>query len=142
MKGVIVSLDALVAALVLITMISLSSFYLGQVDASERSSTLLKETAMDTLTSLEKSGKLEQSVQNSDPGRLREYVNRLPNSLCLDLSVYNSTDLSNPEFSVLREDCTKNFSSSSTINRGFAVRSGSSALLYVARLTAWYRVAE
>ena len=91
---------------------------------------------------LEKSNLLEETVKNNKISVLRKFVNRLPNSLCVDLSIYSENDLTTPVMSVLRPGCKKNFFDSATFNRGFVIGSGLEADFYLARLSAWQRVEE
>jgi len=128
--------------LIVIIIYSISVFYLGQVTFEEKSNLVLKENAMDILTVLEKNGKLENAASEGQVNELRVYMNRLPKSLCTDLQIFNETNLTNAELSVLRPSCKKNYTNSATINRSFVVQNGLNADFYVARLTTWYKVEE
>ena len=139
-KGFIISFDSLVAVLLLFAMIIAATGYLANVEFEAASSISLKETAMDSLTALDKSGKLGKAASASEADELRAFLNRLPYSICADLRLYRESDLENPMLLVLRPDCKKNFKELATVKRSIVVESGGNAGFYLAELRAWYRV--
>ena len=139
-KGFIISLDALVALSILLSVLMLSSFYLGQAQYSAANSLILKENAADILSTLEKNGALEEAVATDKPAPIRSFLNKLPDSICADLSIYGSTDLNSAVMDVLRPGCRKNFTDSATLNGSFIVQEGSDANFYIARAMVWFRV--
>ncbi|MCK4884161.1 MAG: hypothetical protein KAS30_04780 [Candidatus Diapherotrites archaeon] len=138
-NGFIISLDALIAALVLITIISISVFNLGQIDYSERNNLILKQNAMDFLTVIEKNNYLEDSIINNRTNEIRIYMNKLPNSICFDLGIYSNSDYENPVLSLLKSGCVSDFSDSATLNRSFIVRQNEKLEIYFARVTVWHK---
>ncbi len=137
-KGIVISLDAMMALFIMLTMLSLATFYLGQVSYEENSNSSLRESAMDTLNVLEKNGNLEYAVQNDKVNVLRQYINKLPNSLCFDLTIYSATDSENALYAVVKGTCKKGSEDSATINRSFLVKDISgNADFYIARMSVW-----
>ena len=139
-KGFIISLDALVALSVLLSVLMLSSFYLSQAQYTAKNGIILKENAIDILSTLEKNGVLEEAVATDKPAPIRSFLNKLPDSICADLSIYNSTDLNSAVMDVLRPGCQKNFTESATLNGSFIVQEANDANFYIARSTVWFRV--
>ncbi|PIN85562.1 MAG: hypothetical protein COV47_01490 [Candidatus Diapherotrites archaeon CG11_big_fil_rev_8_21_14_0_20_37_9] len=139
-KGVVISIDALMAVFIVLSVISISAYYFGQVSYEEKSNLTLKETTMDLVTVLEKNGELNWAVENNRVNQLRVFMNKLPKSICTDLGIYEGSDLNNAQLSVVRPNCEKNFSESTTISRAFIVANNGTVDIYVARLTAWYKV--
>jgi len=139
-KGIVISIDAMMALLVMIVVLTSTVYYLGNVKFDEKNNSLLKENGMDIVTLLEKNGEFEWAVQNNKVNQLRTFMNKLPSSLCLDLSIYSNSNLTEAQLSLLRPSCKKNFSESATINRSFIVENGSNADLYFARLIIWKKV--
>jgi len=141
-RGIVISLDALIALLIFFSIIASSIFYFSQVHYDAKNSILLKESAMDALIVLEKSGTLEKAIQSNKVVGIRRFINKLPNSMCFDLSLFHESDLSNAIISFLKPGCKKNFIDSATFNRGFIVRNDFEAEFYIARITAWQRLKE
>ena len=141
-RGFVISFDALIAMLLLITMFVTATAYFGKASFESNTRVLLKEVAMDSITALEKSGKLERALAENETSEIRAFINQMPYAICTDLRIYNSTDLNNVELVVLRPDCKKNFEDSATVKRSVLVESGDSIELYLAELRAWYRVNE
>ena len=141
-KGFVISFDALLALLLLMTLLIITTNNLGNISAEANNSILLKEVAMDSITVLDKSGRIEKAIEGNSVSGLRAFLNRLPYSLCADLRIYSESDLSNPVLSVLRPDCKKNFLDSATVKRSAVFENGGNAESYLAELRAWYRVVE
>jgi len=138
-KGFIISLDSMFALLVLLTIFVTATFYLGRINSDSASIINLRETALDTITVLDKSGQLSEAIIQNDFSGLRSFLNKLPHSLCADLRIYNRNNLSVPEANVLRIDCKKNFNDSATIKRTVIVKESSQSSIYLAEIILWYR---
>jgi len=141
-KGFVISFDAVIALLLLTSLIVAATSYLSTVEFKAGNSLSLKEITMDSLTVLEKSGKLEKAISTDKSSEVRAFLNKLPYNVCADLRVYSGNDLSNHEFLVLRPGCKQNFKESATIERSVVVESGGNVSIYLAELRAWYRVNE
>ncbi|MFH1390954.1 MAG: hypothetical protein ABIH20_01445 [Candidatus Diapherotrites archaeon] len=141
-KGIVISFDALLALLVFISILILTNSYLAGAQFEEKNNLILKESAMDITTVLEKNGEFEWAVQNNKINSIRSYINKLPNSLCAEVKIFNNNDYDNPELSVLRPSCNKNFNNSATFNRSFVERSSGNTNFYVGRVTTWVKVSS
>lgn len=142
MRGVILSLDALIAVGLFLSMAVLSGSFINDASFTENNSLLLKQSALDSATVLEKSGILESAVVNNDLSGVRGFLNRLPNSLCAETIIFRSSDTNNSLFSVLRDGCTSNDNSAITINRSFITGNHSDLNFYIARTSTWRRPSQ
>ena len=141
-NGFVISIDALLAMLLLLSLFAAATAYYGGIRFEAGSSLALKQVASDSITVLEKSGKLEQAVQDGKVNGIRAFLNKLPNNVCGEVSIYSQSDLGNPELLSLRQGCKKNFLDLATVRRSFLVRSENSAAAYLGEMKAWYRVVE
>ena len=141
-KGFLISFDALIALMVLFALFIAATAYFAQAEFQANNSVLLKEIAADSLTVLDKSGKLGSAIKSDKGAELRAFMNRLPHSICTDLRIYPESDLNNASFIVLREGCKKEFEDMATVKRSVLVRNGTNAGFYIAELRAWQRVTE
>jgi len=139
-KGIVISIDALIALMLILVIFTLSAIYLGEVNFVAKNSLILKENAMDAITIIEKNLELEKAVKNNDIRGLRKFANSLPNNLCIDLDIYSENDLSNAVLSLLKPGCKKNFIDSATFNRSFIVRDNLQTDFYLAKITIWNKV--
>ena len=141
-KGFVISFDAMIALLLMLVMLITITAYLGNVKFEANSSVALREIAMDSLTVLDKSGKLENAVSTGRVNELRAFINKMHHSICTDLRIYSESDLNNAAMTVLRENCKKSFDDLATVKRSIVAQNGSDADFYLAELRAWYRVRE
>lgn len=139
-QGFVISLDALIALLVLLSLMVAASSYLAGIKHEAGSSLTLKEVAMDSITVLEKGGTLEKAISTDKVNEIRAFLNRMPANICGEINVYAETDLNNQIFTVLRPGCLKNFKELATIERSVVVENNGSADLYLAKINAWYKV--
>lgn len=139
-KGIVFSIDALIAFTLMFTILLVTASYLSGVTYEARNSLVLKENALDIVTVLEKNGEFENAVQTNKVTGLRSYINKLPSSVCSNIEVFEESDLTNATMSVLRPGCQQNFSDSATINRSFIVQNNTDANFYIGRATVWWRV--
>ncbi len=139
-KGFIISVDAFIALLLFFAIFAASTYYLGTAKFSAKNTILLKESAMDALTVLEKNGSLEKAIKENKPNYIRGFANRLPASLCAEVSIFGQNNMAEPVMTVLKSGCKKNFTEPATINKSVAARTGNAADYYIARITAWQKV--
>jgi len=137
-KGFIISLDALLALLLTLVMIGTSVYYLSGTNYDSYNSNYLKEISMDSLTVLEKSGTLEETVKEDSSDELRILLNKLPYQICGELLLFESTDLDNAVIVVSRSDCEKSYLNFASTKRSFVVNDGSVGY-YLAEMNTWYR---
>lgn len=137
MRGIVISMDALIALLVLLMILTVTNGYLSGIQATEKNSLLLKEQTGDVATVLEKNGFLEEAVKTGQVSDIRSYLNKLPNSICAETIAFEAVDR-NIVFSVLKPGCTQSLGETSSVNRGFIVHDIQTKFYY-ARVTAWVR---
>jgi len=137
MKGIVISMDALIALLVLIVILTLTNGYLNGIQEAENRSLLLKEQASDIATVLEKNGFLEEAVKTGQVNDIRSYLNRLPNSICAETIAFEAVD-QNIVFSAVKPSCTQSSGEASSINRSF-IMNDTQTNFYYARVTTWIR---
>jgi hypothetical protein len=141
-KGFVISIDALIALVLLLSMLAAATAYYGGIKFEAGSSLALKQVASDSITVLEKSGKLEEAVNTDSVSDIRAFLNRLPGNICGEVSIYSKSGLENPLLLSLRPGCSKNFLDMASVKRSFLARSGGSATAYLGEMKAWYRVVE
>ncbi len=139
MKGFVFSLDALIAMLLLITMFITATIYFNQVEFKENINIVLKQIAMDSITVLEKNGKIENAIKQNQVNELRSFLNKLPKSICGEIKIYKTSDLTNPELIVLKENCEQNFLESALIKRSIIVKNEKEIELYLSEIKTWYK---
>ena len=138
-NGFIISFEALIALLVFAVLISTSLFYLGQVEAEARNSLLLKETAADVLTVLDKTNVLQSVIYRSRSTGINSFLARLPYNICAEVLIYSEADLNTATVSVLRQDCEKTFGELATVKRDFFTESNGNLEFYIAELNMWVK---
>ncbi len=138
-KGFIISFEAIIALLVFAVLIGTSVFYLEQSVPEARNSLLLKETASDTLTVLDKTTILQDAIDNRSSLGINSFFARLPYNKCAEVIIYNESDLNTAILSVLRQDCEKTFDELATVKRGFFIESNGNLDFYIAELNMWVR---
>lgn len=89
-KGIILTLDAILA-IVVITLLFLYIFStLYQINYSTTRDLQLTKIGQDMLTSLEKNGTLQFEVANNRTLELRRILDSLPANICSAIEIYNS----------------------------------------------------
>lgn len=141
-KGFVISVDAFFALLVFLIFFTSTAVYLAGVEHTARDSNSLKEFAMSSLAVLEQNGKLERAALTGKVSRIRSFLNKMPYSICGEISVFGIQDFDTAEFSVLRPGCKQNYEYIATIQRSFVADDSGSGTPYVAEFRAWYRGAN
>ncbi len=134
-KGFVISIDAMLALSVTLVLFIAAAFYLARVESSATPSLFLKEFSMDAGTVLEKTRILENAVEKNSSVELSSFLNKLPQNVCLEVSIFNEDDLESAELTVLKNGCNANYAEKTSIKRGFLA--GSPPQFYVARISAW-----
>ena len=138
-KGFIISFEAIIALLVFAVLISTSLFYLGQVEPEARNSLLLKETATDAITVLDKTTILQNTINNGSSSEINSFLARLPYNMCAEVLIYSNTDLNTVIVSTLRQGCEKTFDELATVKRDFFTESNGNLEFYIAEINMWVR---
>lgn len=89
-KGIIFTLDALIALLFLTSALTITFFYLKQMahEANEAVPDVYSTVAMDAMTVLEKSYGLANSLNGGDD--IERFIDSLPSNLCANITVYSA----------------------------------------------------
>lgn len=136
-KGFVISVDALLAVVVLFTLLTLSFDALKQDGSDWQVTHSLQRTAHYAGESLEVSGALSAAVGLNDTTRLRAFLDGLPNNTCASVSVKNNPDANQSLFTVSKSGCSSVLGESIRVSRGFMYVSPPDANLYVATLSMW-----
>jgi len=95
-KGVFFSVDAIIALLAAIILISMAFFYLGQLDVTGATQNELLEYSRSVLTVMEKGDYLEGIIESSSVDNISSFFNTsTKGTVCFNLTIYDSslTDL-------------------------------------------------
>ena len=136
----IISTDGLLALFVMLLLFISAANYVSKASSESVESLNLKKVTMDSITTLEKSGDLERAILKDKPNKIRQFLNKLPNSYCATINLYSSDDLTNADMSITKSSCKTSREEVVAIKRSFVVRSGIDANFYVAKMIGWYRV--
>ena len=140
-KGFIISFDGMLALSVTLILFIAAAYYLARVESSAVSSVSLREFSMDVATVLEKSEMLERAVERDSAAEIRSLVNKMPESICLEVKIYSSDDLENADIIVLRGGCTAEYEERTSAKRSFLAGSWNPSL-HLAEVGAWYKVSS
>ncbi len=137
MRGVILSFDALIGLAMLFFVILTVNANLAHIEENPFSASHLRESALDAATVLEKSGDLAWTLKHNDSTHLRRFLNQLPQSLCMDVQLFNSLDINTTQVLVARDGCEAAESETVAVSRTFLVYDGADMNYFVARVDAW-----
>ncbi len=102
MKGFIINLDAVIAlSFVLFVMILIGS---QSYNPRAPGSIYLKQLTLDTITVLEKTGRIDQAI-GGNTSAVQEIVEATPKLACMDVSILNSTESTIAV--IVKSDCTE-----------------------------------
>jgi hypothetical protein len=134
-KGFIFSLDAIIAVLIALFMITSIIFYISQNSHSKNRENL-NNIALDSLVLLEKNGALSATAISLDPSALDSYLGTLPDNICAKIDLFESQAGGglHKTISHYRAGCPS--SASYIISRRVFIASGST---YLAELEVWHR---
>lgn len=136
-RGFIVSVDALLAAVILFSLLTISFDTLKQDGTNWQISRSLGMLAYKSGESLEMSGALHRAVIINNTNGVRSFLDGLPFNVCASVSVKNDPDSNVSIFSVSKSGCTSLLGESISVQRGFIVANPPDANLYVATITTW-----
>ncbi|MFH0970142.1 MAG: hypothetical protein V1776_01640 [Candidatus Diapherotrites archaeon] len=136
-KGFVIAVDALLALVILFTLltISLESSRQNGIDWAQREQ--LQVLAYHAGESLELSNTLSHAVLSDSTTNVRSFLDGLPYHLCGSVTVYDNPSFSTSVFSVSKSGCATTLGAAETVQRGFIVASPPDANLYVASISMW-----
>jgi hypothetical protein len=132
-------MDGILSLTILFILFLYTAHYITSAKLEAKNELVLANTAADIATVLEKSGDLENAVTSASNRTIREFINKLPYAICVEIRIFHSSDLNNPLIVVLREECTFKSKKYYSFQRSFIVRSGSDANIYLADVKTWMR---
>lgn len=135
-KGFVITLDAILALFVLGAMTAMMFWYLSAANYSANGDNYLKELSMDSLTVLEKSGKLASAVDENNLSEIRSFLSNLPRQMCAEILIYRAGE--NLPVLAAAGDCGGRGNENASVKRGFVVQSEQSQVFYAAEMNSWY----
>ncbi|MFH1586715.1 MAG: hypothetical protein ABID38_02570 [Candidatus Diapherotrites archaeon] len=139
-RGFFISTDGLIALFVMLVIFIAAAGYMGQASSTSVESLNLKRFSMDSISTLEKTGDLEDAVLQDKTTKVRQFLNKLPNSYCATINIYGSNDLNSAVMSVTKGGCKKASGETASITRSFIVRNGSDLNFFTAQMNMWHGV--
>lgn len=135
-KGIILTLDAILAIIVSTIMFFYIFTTLFQINYSAKRDLLLTKIGQDILTSLEKNGTLQLETTNNRTVELREILNSLPPNICSTIEIYNPQNQIVLIFEKAGCNCTTDYS---TNVRSFVLVSSGVMNSYFAKSRVCYK---
>ncbi|MBW2984326.1 hypothetical protein KY361_04380 [Candidatus Woesearchaeota archaeon] len=132
-KGIIFSLDAILAVIIAGVMILACFFYLSHTSTNLYQNQDIYKISLDSLTILEKDNTLKTAVETNSTTTLQLFLDSLPAQLCGDITVYTSS--SSAVLSAQKTGCTAKNESTIAV-RSFVANNFN---VYYARMEAWYK---
>lgn len=132
-RGIIFTLDSILALTLALSMITASLFYLGKTDDSSFDEQGLRQLSLDSLAVLEKSGTLLLAMTTSQES-LESFVDALPQQVCANITLFDAESIA--QHSVQKKDCQEQETTTkkSVTRRVFIVNHE----VYYAEMRAWY----
>lgn len=131
-KGFVLTLDAMIALLVIFVSITVTFGFIHQIRNYSPRSIQLREMSSDVLSVMEKKGYLEESISNRTV--VRSLLHETPDGVCMRLDVRkgNSTI---PVYAIQKIGCEVGGEEEHVSWRTFVKDGG----YYCARMTSWYK---
>lgn len=136
-KGFVISVDALLSAVVLFALLTLAFDAMKQDGAEWQVTRSLEILAHQSGEALEISGALNRAVVLNNTAGVRAFLDGLPYNSCASVVVRTSPDANTSLFSVSKSGCNSLLGESVSVSRGFIVSSPPDANLYVATISTW-----
>ncbi len=92
-KGVIFTIDAILAVVIAGIMLSAAYFYISEeYDAGDRQQSLHK-MSLDVLSVFEKEGMLHNSVSAGSASSIGSFLDALPSQICSNVTIYDNSSI-------------------------------------------------
>lgn len=130
MKAYIITLDALVA--VAFIFLAMAMLYSYTFQPSVPKDIYLKQISFDTITVMEKTGRLGQIIEGNSTGA-RSLLERTPKSICIQMMITDSSE--NDVFTILKENCGSYGNDFQVTYRTFV----QSNQIYTVKTYSWYK---
>jgi hypothetical protein len=136
-KGFVISVDALLSAVILFSLLTLAFDTLKQDGTDWQITRTLEILAHQSGEALEVSGTLSSAVILNNTNGVRTFLDGLPYNTCASITVRSSPDSNVNLFTVSKSGCTALLGESVSVSRGFMVASPPDANLYIANISTW-----
>ena len=131
-KGILFSIDAIIALIVAGALILACFFILSKTTTNMHSSNDVFIKSLDSLAILEKDGTLKNVVETTNASTIQQFIDSTPAQFCSNITILSSA--SAQVLSVQKTGCTAKNESSVAL-RSFVSNNFN---LYYARMEAWY----
>jgi hypothetical protein len=138
-KGIIFSMDAMIAMLLTLILFLSVGFYLTKIENNAVNTIYLKQVAADTLTVMEKSNALENAIRRDQTILARSFLNNLPFRVCGEIRLISNNDLNNAKISLTKKECSSNYTELVVMQRSFLTETNNNIEYYIAELKVWRR---
>jgi len=146
-KGIILTVDALLALLVLFITVTMAYSMINSLRTDPPPSAQLRHLSLDALTIMEKQHYMQEPLTivyggTTNTSGLRDFVFNTPPSICMDIEAYlNDTPRVNYTFA--KENCQRTASEYQVGWRSFMIHRNLSNFsqdeYYTVKMTSWYR---
>ncbi len=136
-KGFVIAVDALLALVILFTLVTLSFDILKQDGSDWSQRRTLNGVAHYSGEVLESSTILSRAVIADNTTEIRGFLDALPFNICASTRVFPAANTSDTTFLVSKSGCSGTASLSEVVRRSFIVTSPPDANVYVAQITTW-----
>ena len=104
-RGFVITFDALIALGIALVLFTSTAYYLSESVSHETENHWLKQIASDSISILDKSGKLEQAILENDASKVRQFLNKMPYDICAEAIAYPDTNINNALLLVAKDNC-------------------------------------
>lgn len=133
LKGIIYTVDAIIAVAAFIAMLGMTFFFLSNAGTSSWDALSINEHMSDSIAVLDLSGALGRLVDTGSAAELSSYLNDfLPARVCANITVLDSSGAA--LYNIAKAGCTQAYESSMAY-RAFAHNSNA----YYSRISGWYK---
>jgi hypothetical protein len=146
-KGIVLTVDALVALLVLFVTVSMAYSMINSLRTDPPPSMQLRHLSLDALTIMEKQHYMQEPLnlvynQSTNTSGLREFLFNTPPSICMDIEAY-SNDTPGINYTYSKENCARTAGEYQVAWRSFMIHRNTTNFsydeYYTVKMTSWYK---
>ena len=132
MKGFVITLDAVLALLLMLTILLTITSTFSKVSSESWGNVHLRQLSFDTLTILEKSNMLNNAIKSNSSAEISDFLSReTPNNICMVLKIFRGQEAN---FIIAKGGCEQK-SEFQIARRSFVVDKE----FYFAEISTWNR---
>ena len=145
-KGFFFTVDAFLSLTFVTAVVLLALFHMSNVQLDSWNSIDLRTATNDALVVMEKSGSLDDAFKLNNAGDeiitasalpILDDLNKTSQSYCFEFIIFDSGDISEPVFHVMKPDCSKESYEFASVERPLVVVKEGLVKNYVVRLGGW-----